>query len=204
MGKDSAEHDSGLADHRRDADAHRPETVDYLRARLAALPDWHPSSQRYQLDHPQADARHGVREGTISDGPHAGESADAGRGGWDVLSEQGGDRPPPGDIRVSAERRAHILDGDKTGGGHRHGMGSPGKTEFPADWEDAKVIDNVLSVARTPDERPVRQNWNDRWRVQGEREGVGIVAIVTSEGLVWAAWPREGSPGVVKNKPEDR
>lgn len=83
-------------------------------------------------------------------------------------------------------------------------MGSPGKTEFPADWDDGKVMENVLSVAREPDERPVRQNWNDRWRVQGERDGVEIVAIVTSDGLVWTAWPHEGSPGVVKNKPEDR
>ena len=37
---------------------------------------------------------------------------------------------------------------------------------------------------------------------------VGAVAgageAVTSDGLVWTAWPREGSPGVVKNKPEDR
>jgi hypothetical protein len=66
------------------------------------------------------------------------------------------------------------------------------------------VIENVLSVAREPDERPVRQNWNERRRVQGKRDGVEIVAIVTSDGLVWTAWPREGSPGVVKNKPEDR
>lgn len=50
----------------------------------------------------------------------------------------------------------------------------------------------------------MHQNWNYWWRVEGEREGVGIVAIVTSDGLVWTAWPREGSPGVVKNKPEDR
>lgn len=83
-------------------------------------------------------------------------------------------------------------------------MGSPGKTEFPADWDDGRVTENVLSIAREPDQPPVRQNWNDRWRVQGEREGVDIVAIVTSGGLVWTAWPREGSPGVVKNEPEDR
>jgi hypothetical protein len=62
----------------------------------------------------------------------------------------------------------------------------------------------VLSVARAPDQRPVHQNWNDRWRVQGKREGVDIVVIVASDGQVWTAWPREGSPGVVKNKPEDR
>jgi hypothetical protein len=40
--------------------------------------------------------------------------------------------------------------------------------------------------------------------VQGKRDGVDIVAIVASDGLVWTAWPRDGSPGVVKNKPEDR
>jgi hypothetical protein len=62
----------------------------------------------------------------------------------------------------------------------------------------------VLSVAREPDQPPVRQNWNDRWRVQGTREGVGIVAIVNMDGPVWTAWPREGSPGVVKNEAKDR
>jgi hypothetical protein len=62
----------------------------------------------------------------------------------------------------------------------------------------------VLSVARAPDEQPARQNWNDRWRVQGKRDGVDIVAIVSPDGLVWTAWPREGSPAVVKNKPADR
>jgi hypothetical protein len=129
---------------------------------------------------------------------------DSGGRGWDALGDEHRDRPTVGDIRLSAERRVHILAGDQTGGGHRHGVGSPGKTEFPAGWDDDRVIDNVLSIAREPDQPPVRQNWNDRWRVQGEREGVDIVAIVTADGLVWTAWPREGSPGVVKNQLEDR
>jgi hypothetical protein len=129
---------------------------------------------------------------------------DSGGRGWDALSDDHGDHPTSKDIRLSAERGTHILAGDETGGGHRHGVGSPGKTEFPADWDDGRVIENVLSIAREPDQPPVRQNWNDRWRVQGKREGVDIVAIVTSGGLVWTAWPREGSPGVVKNEPEDR
>lgn len=71
------------------------------------------------------------------------------------------------------------------------------------DWDDDKIMMNVLSVAREPDQSPVRQNWNDRWRVQGMRNDVEIVAIVATDGLVWTAWPREGSPGVVKNKPKD-
>lgn len=114
------------------------------------------------------------------------------------------DFPALADIRLSAERRVHILEGDRTGGGHRNGVGSPGKTEFPADWDDDRIVENVLGVVREPDHAPVRQNWNDRWRVQGRRDGVGIVAIVTADGLVWTAWPREGCPGVVRNNPEDK
>ena len=63
---------------------------------------------------------HGVPGGTRSD-----------RSGWDTVDP--GQRPPLDALRVTPERSAHILDGDATGrGGHRHGVGNPGKTEFPA------------------------------------------------------------------------
>ena len=164
----------------------------------------HPPSADYSLaDQPMPDEGQPVADRTP--GSSAGHAEKA-----DELRQQSLDAlgyPPPGDIRVTADRREHILDGNQTGGGgHRHGMGSPGKTEFPADWDDGKIMDNVLRVAREPDDLPVRQNWNGRWQVQGERDGVKIVAVVTSDGSVWTAWPREGSPGVVKNvkdKPED-
>ena len=107
------------------------------------------------------------------------------------------------DVRLTPERRAHILDGDETGGGHRHGTGEPGKTEFPAEWDDDRIIDAVLTVARTPDEAPERQDWNERWSVTGTRDGVEVVAIVESDGRVWTAWPGEGSPGVIKNPLKD-
>ena len=87
-----------------------------------------------------------------------GETADDGRGaadgdrsGWDSVDAE--DRPKAEDIHATPERTTHILDGDKTGGGggHRHGVGKPGKTEFPASWDDKKVMDNVVDVARRPD-----------------------------------------------------
>jgi hypothetical protein len=53
-------------------------------------------------------------------------------------------------VRVSEDRRRHILDGDANGGGHRHGTGSPGKTEFPAAWDDNRVIAEIESVANDP------------------------------------------------------
>jgi hypothetical protein len=120
------------------------------------------------------------------------------RSGWDSAE----DRPPAEDIQVSPERRTHILDGepgDDGGGGHRHGTGKPGKTEFPASWDDDKIMDNVLDVARRPDSTPVLQQFNNRWFCSGSREGVEVSVIVLRSGEVWTAWPEEGGPGVVRN-----
>jgi hypothetical protein len=123
-----------------------------------------------------------------------------GRGGWEGIDAA--DRPPADGIRVSPERTTHILDGDSTGGGHRHGTGQPGKTEFPATWNDAKIVDAVMSVARRPDQVPTHQQWNDRWVARGTRDDVGIVAVLARDGRVWASWPTPDSPGVTKNPEE--
>jgi hypothetical protein len=121
------------------------------------------------------------------------------RSGWDTseVSEHVA-RPGPDTIHVNSERATHVLDGDRWGGGHRHGTGRPGKTEFPADWDDKKVLGLVQDVARAPDGVPILQP-NHRWRVQGERDGVTIFAIVQPDGKIWSAWPQEGSPGVIRN-----
>ena len=100
----------------------------------------------------------------------------AGRSGWDAIDAE--DRPDIDTLRVTPDRATHILDGDATGGGHRHGTGKPGKTEFPASWDDGKVIDTVLDVARRPDPTPGHQKWNDRWVARGTRDDVGIVAVI--------------------------
>jgi hypothetical protein len=96
----------------------------------------------------------------------------------------------------------HILGGDASGGGHRHGTGKPGKTEFPAKWDDVKILDTLRAVARAPDEPPIYQSWNGRWLARGTRDGVEVVAIVAHDGRIWSGWPRPGGPGVVKNPEE--
>jgi hypothetical protein len=106
--------------------------------------------------------------------------------------------PVPDSIRLPPERARHILDGDSWGGGHRHGTGRPGKAEFPAGWDDERTIGHILDVARYPDTRPVWQP-NHRWRLYGERDAVGVTVIVKRDGGIWAAWPEEGGPGVVRN-----
>lgn len=103
-------------------------------------------------------------------------------------------------LRVTPERAGHILDGDASGrGGHRHGVGNPGKTEFPASWDDKKIMDNVHDVARRPDQPPIYQAWNSRWLTRGTRDDVEVVVVVASDGCIWSGWPRPGSPGVVSN-----
>lgn len=141
--------------------------------------------------------------------PADGDSVDRGSAAGDARSDRSGwdsvdaaDRPPLEAIRVSPERIVHILDGDPGGGGHRHGTGKPGKTEFPADWGDKKIVDALLDVARRPDLPPKHQERNDRWVARGTRDDVGIVAVIARDGRIWTGWPTPGSPGVVKNPKE--
>jgi hypothetical protein len=175
---------------------HRPAASD-LRARLADLAAAHPSARSYG-DRPRGQAEN-TAAGTEGARARAAEIVSPDRQHVDAAETGRRDYPHAGDIRLTAERHAHILDGDERGGGHRHGIGRPGKTEFPADWDDSRIADAVLAVARSPDRAPEHQTAVDRWRVSGKCQDVEIVAIVESDGKVCTAWPRASSPGVVKN-----
>lgn len=48
---------------------------------------------------------------------------------------------------ISAQRRTHILYGDATGGGHKHGIGAPCKSEFPEHWDDNTIIKEIEMIA---------------------------------------------------------
>jgi Bacterial EndoU nuclease len=122
------------------------------------------------------------------------------RSGWDAVDS--GQRPPLDAIRITPERSAHILDGDSTGGGHRHGTGKPGKTEFPVGWDDEKVTNVLLDVARRPDQQPGQQKWNDRWVARGTRDDVEVVVVISGDGRIWTGWPNPGGSGVIKNPEE--
>jgi len=129
------------------------------------------------------------------------ERPESDRSGWDSLNAA--DRPPVKAIRVNPDRRTHILDGEPDdGGGHRHGTGKPGKTEFPASWDDEKIIDTIVDVARRPDMPPQHQQKNDRLVARGTRDDVEIVVIIERDGRIWTSWPLPGGPEVVKNPKE--
>jgi hypothetical protein len=146
-------------------------------------------------DHRQED-----RRTTAADEDHRQEGGRPERSGWDAVDA--GNRPALDALRMTPERRTHILDGDAYGGGHRHGTGRPGKTEFPVSWDDEKIVDTLLDVARRPDRVPRRQERNGNWVTRGTREDVEVVAIVAGDGRVWSGWPLPGGPGVVKNPKE--
>ncbi len=121
--------------------------------------------------------------------------ADTGtRSAWDDIAAT---RPPLDALRVPPERATHILDGDATGGGHRSGTGSPGKTEFPAHWDDDTILNAIEAVAHSPVD--VHRQWNQRWKARGELDDVPISVIITPDGSIWTAWPEEGGSGVVRN-----
>ena len=122
---------------------------------------------------------------------------------WDTVDAA--NRPPVEAIRVSPERtHAHTRRRADGGGGHRHGIGKPGKTEFPASWDDKKIMTTSFDVARRPDDPPVHQDWNDRWvctRDPGQRRSLSDRA--SHAGKIWTGWPEAGSPGVV-TQPQER
>jgi Bacterial EndoU nuclease len=139
---------------------------------------------------------------TGSDRAETASSTTRTRSAWNTEAVEDHPDPPSLDsLRTTPERTKHILDGDNWGGGHRHGTGRPGKTEFPAGWDDDKIMGNVREVARAPDDLAVFQP-NHRWRVHGQRDDVGITVIVLPDGRICSAWPDADSPGVVKNPKE--
>ncbi|NUS43981.1 MAG: GNAT family N-acetyltransferase, partial [Mycobacteriaceae bacterium] len=112
----------------------------------------------------------------------------------------------PSAISLSTDRRRHILDGDGTGGGHRHGTGRPRKTEFPADWNDERIISAVAGIAgswENPTLVELRNSAGETsrvWHLGGVRDGVEIAVRVLPDGAILAAWPMPG-PKVAVNSP---
>jgi hypothetical protein len=117
------------------------------------------------------------------------------RSAWDDVAVA--TRPPLDALRIPIERATHILDGDETGGGHRPGTGSPGKTEFPAHWDDDTILDAITAVAHSPESAELQKN--GRWKALGSHDDVKLAIIVRPDGRIWSAYPLPGSPGVRQN-----
>lgn len=82
----------------------------------------------------------------------------------------------------------HVLDGDRTGGGHRSGTGKPGKSEFPSGWSDDRIKGEISDVATDPasSRAPGR---GGREVVRGTRGGIDIEVIVDPSGRIVTGYP---------------
>jgi hypothetical protein len=91
-------------------------------------------------------------------------------------------------LRVSADRRNHILGGDRTGGGHRFGAGR-GKSEFPQNWSDQDIIDAIEDLAN--DHRAPRSlTRTGGILLTGERNGVRVTVVIDRAGQIITGYPR--------------
>ena len=89
---------------------------------------------------------------------------------------------------ATPERRRHILDGDRTGGGHRPGTGKPGKSEFPQGWSDDRIMHEISDVATDPSLTRQRQR-GGRTVVTGTRDGIDIKVVQEADGSIVTGHP---------------
>ena len=104
---------------------------------------------------------------------------------------------------ISDARRTHILDGDRSGGGHRW-PGAPGKSPFPREWSDDEIIGHIQDIIADP-----RSTWSEggpggalltrtgrpaRFVVIGKRSGLHVKVVIApaGEGII-TAYPIGGS-----------
>ena len=94
-----------------------------------------------------------------------------------------------GDVNLASEQRtAHILFGDKTGGGHMWPR-SLGKTAFPESWSAGKIMKYVSDIVTDPS-----LTWKtgrmiegiQRYEIVGIREGIAIKVITDGFDIITA------------------
>jgi filamentous hemagglutinin len=77
---------------------------------------------------------------------------------------------------ISERATAHILYGDNRGGGHKHGVGQPCKSEFPASWNEDKIIGTIQSIAANDNLKWRRQD-NGYWVTERNIDGIRIRVV---------------------------
>lgn len=81
---------------------------------------------------------------------------------------------------LTQEAQQHILYGDGDSGGHRHSIGTPCKTEFPAYWDESKIFDIVQNIAAN-DNLDWRRESNGYDVAEQRYEGVEVRVVIDSQ-----------------------
>ena len=82
-------------------------------------------------------------------------------------------------VVLSDYAKEHILYGNNRGGGHKHGIGKPCKSEFPENWSDEKIFFTVKKIAAN-DNLPWEQQDNGYY-VSEYNEGNIRVRVVMGD-----------------------
>lgn len=106
-------------------------------------------------------------------------------------------------FRAQAIAHGHP-DQDPHEGGHLHGTGKPGVSEFPPGWDEQKIAETTLDVARDPEtidwvdpaEYPGSQTlYPPYWEARSDVEGLTVTVSVRKTGEITEAWPDGPDPG---------
>ncbi len=116
----------------------------------------------------------GLAQGFVSNGPPAGERLE-------YTAQNPIDAEQSSYVNLASPKSTnHILYGDASGGGHSPGLGIPGKTEFPADWSNAKIMHMISDIATDPNITPALGRFG-RWIMEGMREDVNIRVVIAPD-----------------------
>jgi hypothetical protein len=119
--------------------------------------------------------------------------------------------PNASDIHLNDTAKEHILDGDGgRQGGHLAGTGFSKKTEFPKDWDGAKILDAAYQVTQNGQmvkgpfpTKDADGNIRYAYNYEGVVDGVTVrTTVFADNGEIRTAFPpNESDPGVIKNPP---
>lgn len=109
------------------------------------------------------------------------------------------------DDRIPDVIRRHILDGDRSGGGHRFTSLEPNKSLFPERWDDASIMAALTHTLDAPyttsDDH--QHLWDPNIRnFYGYVDGVRVVVRTARDGSVITAHPIDGV-GVMRTGKKD-
>lgn len=106
--------------------------------------------------------------------------------GYDVVTDYAVDLPSVGVKRLSDKAIDHILNGDPERGigGHSAHAAVPGKSRFPADWPDDKIIWAVQYACYKPDSFDLIVSAN-RKTVFKKIDGTNIAVILVKKKNGW-------------------
>jgi filamentous hemagglutinin len=85
-----------------------------------------------------------------------------------------------GDPILTESGAQHILIGDKKSGGHKFGVGKPCKSEFPQDWDDAKILGTIKNIAAN-DNLPWQQQGNGYFVADEMLDGVKVQVVLSKD-----------------------